>query len=262
MASTRNGVPETVNVCSKLSVLTSRRRTCVPTANLLPSEAFVPAQRRDAVERVRCENEVELGLLLARLDDDHAEEAAPDLLRRDLVRVVPERPDLLCAESVRVARPGQDGVLRDAGHAVLGVRHVDAVPVDRDAVLDVFVPKHDLHEVSLPDPKLRPRRLSVERQRVHDAPRREPDVGSPRGQLEARVGRAFARSMEVGDARSRGGVVASVIRRLGSASELVSAVRHDVVRPGQPAVPPRLPDRRRRTTKRKTTAALATIRPM
>ena len=214
----------------------------MPTAIFVPSAAFVAAQRRDAVERVRREGEIDPGLLRARLDDDHAEETAPDLLRRDLVRVVPERPDLLCAESVRVARAGQDGVLRDAGHAVLGVRHVDAVPVDRDAVLDVVVPEDDLHEISLRDSKLWAGRLPVERQRVYDAPRREADVGSPRGQLEARVGRVVARPVQVGDARSRAGVVAGVIRWLGSASVLVRAVRHDVVRSGQPAVPPRLPE--------------------
>ena len=189
------------------------------------------------------ECEIETGGLLPRLDDDHAEEAAPDLLRGDLVRVVPERSELLRAEAVRVALAGQDGVLRDAGHAVLGVRHVDAVPVDRDAVVDVFVPEDDLDEVALPDAELRPGRPPVERQRVHDAPGREANVGRPRGQLEARVGGAVARPVQVGDARARAGVVARMVRWwLGSSAVVVGAVRHDVVRPGQPTVPPCLPE--------------------
>ena len=71
-----------------------------------------------------------------RQDHEGAEQSADHLFVRDLVGVVPERPDLVGDEAVRVLAALFDRVLGDPGHAVLGIRHVDAVPVQGDAVLD------------------------------------------------------------------------------------------------------------------------------
>ena len=110
-----------------------------------------------------------------RLDDDRAEEPAPNLLRGRLVRVVPERADLLRAEAVHVALAGQDGILGHACDPVLGVRHVDAVPVDRHALLDVLVDQRHLDEVALAHAQLRSGRPAVEGQRVDWSARGELD---------------------------------------------------------------------------------------
>ena len=45
--------------------------------------------------------------------------------------------------------PGSHRVLRDAGDAVHRGRHVDAVPVQRDAVRHVVVAEHDLDQLAL-----------------------------------------------------------------------------------------------------------------
>ena len=110
-----------------------------------------------------------------RLDHERAVEAAAHLGGRRLVRVVPERPDLRGPEAVDVAPARRDGVLRHAGDAVLGVRQVDAVPVDRDAVLDVLVAQRHLDEVALADAQLGPGHGAVERERLDGPARCEPD---------------------------------------------------------------------------------------
>ena len=71
--------------------------------------------------------------------------------------VVPKRADLLGPKAVHMALAGQDGILGDACDPVLGVWHVDSVPVDRHAPLDVLVGQCDLHELALTHAKLRSR---------------------------------------------------------------------------------------------------------
>jgi hypothetical protein len=73
------------------------------------------------------------------------------------VRVVPERPDLLGAETVDVALAGEHRVLGHARDAVLRVRDVHAVPVDRHALGDVLVSEGHFDEVPLAHAELRPR---------------------------------------------------------------------------------------------------------
>ena len=117
---------------------------------------------------------------------------------RGLVRVVPEGADLLGAEAVDVAPPGQHCVLGDARHAVLRIRHVDAVPVDGDAVLDVAVPQCHLDEIALPHTQLGPGHGVAEGERVHRAARRQPDSCVLGGEREALVRRARG-AVELGD---------------------------------------------------------------
>ena len=115
--------------------------------------------------------EVEAPRLRA-LGEDHERpvEPAGDVVRGDLVRVVPERAGLVRAKSVRVALARHDGVLGHAGDAVFRVRHVDPVPVDRDAVLDILVAKGDLDEVAAVHPQLRARQAAVEGESVDGLP--------------------------------------------------------------------------------------------
>ena len=132
------------------------------------------ADRRATRERVHREGEVETARALLRIDDERAEEPLLHALGGVLMRVVPERPDLLRAEAVDVAAARLDGVLGDSGDAVFGVRDVEAVPVDRHAVADVLVDERDLDEVALTDAKLRAGRAAVERPGVHLLARGEP----------------------------------------------------------------------------------------
>ena len=83
--------------------------------------------------------------------------------------VVPERPDLLGPEAVRVALSGEHRFCVTPATPSSRVRNVDAVPVDGHAVRDVLVHEHHLDEVALADAELGARRPPVERERVDGA---------------------------------------------------------------------------------------------
>ena len=129
-------------------------------------DVVVGSDRRATRERVHRQREVDPARALLRVDDQRAEEPLPHALRGVLMRVVPERSDLLRPEAVHVAAARLDRVLRDAGDAVLRVRDVEAVPVDRHAVADVLVDERDLDEVASANAELRAGRAAVERPRV------------------------------------------------------------------------------------------------
>jgi hypothetical protein len=180
---------------------------------------------------VHGKDEVEPPRLRIRLDHERAEEPQLHALRGVLMRVVPERPVLLRAEAVDVAAARLNSVLRDAGDAVLRVRDVEAVPVDRHAVADVLVDERDLNEISLTDAKLRAGRPAVERPGVHLLARRESHWSLLGGERDLVVRRAL---------RARKGVDAEMVvhDRL-RPTVFDGAVRHDVVAPGEAALPPR-----------------------
>ncbi len=113
--------------------------------------AIAVAEQRDAVERVRERDDVDGLDGTPRQHDERAVETALDLVRRMLVRVVPVRARVRRAEAVDVRAARTHAVLRHAGDAVLRIREVDAVPVDRHAVADVPVHERRLDEVSLVD---------------------------------------------------------------------------------------------------------------
>jgi hypothetical protein len=207
----------------------------------MPGQAVARPEDAAAPERVHRDREVELscGAPCARFDHERAVQATLDLVRRELVRVVPEGSELLGPEAIRVGLAGANGVLRHSGHAVLAVRDVDAVPVHRDPVVEVLVPERHLDEVALVDAELGPGNLAVEGQRVDLSSRIEPDPGLLRGEHEADVGAAGSGD-EVGDARP--GVV--MVAGRGSAAVLGGAVVHHGIRPGKSAVVPRLGDER------------------
>jgi hypothetical protein len=138
--------------------------------------------------------------LLPRLDHERPVEAATDLLRRDLVRVVPERPELVGAKAVDVALTRHDGVLRHSGDAVFRVRHVHAVPVDRDAFVDVLVDQGRLDKVALADADLRAGNLAVEGPRFGSPAAAELHIGLLGDQGDPVVRFAGPRPMESLDA--------------------------------------------------------------
>jgi hypothetical protein len=90
-------------------------------------------------------------------DDQRSQQSPLHLVVRELVRVVPVRPDLVGHEPVRKRRAGQHGVLCDTGDAVHGVGDVQTVPVQRDAARDVRVLQPDLDELALHSTDARPR---------------------------------------------------------------------------------------------------------
>jgi hypothetical protein len=131
-----------------------------------------------AVHRRRAVVDVEQGerLLadrLRRVDDERAEQALPHLLVRDLVGVVPERAGLVGDEAGDVLAADGHGVLGDARDAVDRVGHVDAVPVQRDALLDGGVLEPDLDELALAGADDRARRGAVEGEAVDLLARRQ-----------------------------------------------------------------------------------------
>jgi hypothetical protein len=118
----------------------------------------------------RCHQVHDVGVGDSRLDHHRAEEAAAHLLVRDLVRAVPVRAGILGDEAVDVLAALLDCVLRHPGHAVLGVGHVHAVPVEGCAVGDRLIDERDLDEVTLGRPDLRTRRRAVEGVAVDQRP--------------------------------------------------------------------------------------------
>ena len=174
-----------------------------------------------------------LFLLGRRLAHDHERsvEALLHAVGGVLMRVVPEGPDLLRAEAVDVAPARRHRVLGHARNAVLGVRDVDAVPVDRHAVVDVLVDEGDLEELPALHADLGAGRAAVERPRVDLLPRGEADPRLLRGQRDADVRLPRRRDLRVGDAE---------VHVLGgrAAAAVDDAVVHDVVARGQPALPP------------------------
>jgi hypothetical protein len=91
------------------------------------------------------------GVAVPRPDDQRTEQAADDPLVGDLVKVVPVAAGLLRHEPVGELLAGPHGLLGDAGHTVSRVRHVHAVPVQRDAVEHVGVPQVHLEQLALGD---------------------------------------------------------------------------------------------------------------
>jgi hypothetical protein len=159
-----------------------------------------------------------------------AQQAALHLLVRDLVGVVPVRPGVLGPEAVDVLAADPHRVLRHAGHPVDGVGHVDAVPVQRDAVRDGLVDQPHLDQLPLPRPEDRPRRAAVEREAVDLLLRDQPEALLARGQRHAHVGAAGLR-----DQRLDGGAAPAVGMRRGAAPVVEVAHVHDVVGLGDEA---------------------------
>ena len=120
-----------------------------------------------------------------------------------LVGVVPERPGVRRDPAVDVVLTGLDRVLGHPGDAVLGVGHVDPVPVQGDAVLHVLVVQAHLDELA--DSRLdeRSRRCSVQRVAVDGLPRRELDLALAGRQVDHDVGLARGVGVEVVDAHGR-----------------------------------------------------------
>jgi len=89
------------------------------------------------------------------LDDERAGQAAAELLEAVGMRVVPERAGVRRREFVNEAVAGADRRLGKAGHAVHGVGHADAVPMDR-CVLTQRIVHHDAHGPALRQTEGRP----------------------------------------------------------------------------------------------------------
>ena len=145
---------------------------------------------------------------------------------------------------------GTDGVLRHARDPVLGVRHVDAVPVQGDAVRDVLVVQTHLDEVA--DGRLDQRAGggAVEGVALHGAAGRERDLALACRQLDHHVGGPLDRPAEVVDRDGVGVPGGTVAGRVGvgvlapgPAAVVVDAHVHHRVGAGQAAVPPQPPER-------------------
>ncbi len=119
---------------------------------------------------------------------------------RDLVRVVPERADLVGDEAVDELRPDPDRVLGDSGNAVHGVGHIQAVPVQRDAVRHRLVDQPHLHQLPGRGADGRAGRLTVERVPVDVAATGEPEPFLAGGQRDRHVGGSARVGGERGDA--------------------------------------------------------------
>ena len=160
-----------------------------------------------------------------RQDDQRAEQPAAHLGVRDLVRVVPVGAGVLGDEPVDVPAAGPDGVLGDPRDAVLGVGHVDPVPVQRHPVGHVDVGQRDLHQIALVRHDRRPRRTAVQRVSLHPLAAGQLERPRPRGQVDRDVRLAVGRPGQVGDADPGGTVL---VRRAAAVVDVAHV--HDGVR--------------------------------
>ena len=110
--------------------------------------AVARAEQRVPADRVSERNDVHAVLRFARRDDERSVQTTLDLARGVLVRVVPVRAGLVDPEAVDVRATRVHGVLRHTRHAVLGVRDVDSVPMDRHALVYVAVDERHLDELA------------------------------------------------------------------------------------------------------------------
>ena len=177
-----------------------------------------------------------------RVHDQRPVQAAEHLGVGDLVRVVPVAPGVVDHEAVGVVLALPDGVLRHAGHAVLGVGHVDPVPVHADAVLDVVVVHVHLDQVALGRLDQRTGGGAVEHVPVDLPAGREGDLALRGGQVDGDVGGPVGVLDEVGHAGHPGHPGHVVARRephgVRAAAEVDVPHVHDRVRPGHAAVLP------------------------
>ena len=166
------------------------------------------------------------------------------LLVGDLVGVVPVAPRLPGHEPVGVLLARPHGVLGDAGDTVLGVRHVDAVPVQRDPVGDVVVGQPHLEELALGDVDLGAGRGAVEGVPVLDlAPRCQLQRLPTGDEVDDVVGGPVGAGGQVGDAARTRHVVVSVRHRPRAAAVVVVPHLHDGVRRRHPALLPEVAER-------------------
>ena len=199
-ASRRNGSDAQTGI-APLSVLMMRTRTCSPGSAGDAGHVLLAVEGSGAAVGVGDADEV-LVLLdaVAGKDDERAEQAADHLLVGDLVGVVPERPDLVGDEPVGVLAALGHRVLGHPGDAVLGIRHVDAVPVQGDAVLDRGVAQVHLDELALGRGDGRARGLAVERVPVDLTVGGEPHLSLTGDEVDRDVRLALGVGHEVLDA--------------------------------------------------------------
>ena len=79
---------------------------------------------------------------LTLLDDQSASKAAPNLLQRVGMWVIPEGASIGRRELVDKALAGADGWLCDLWHAIHRIRQADAVPVDGRSLAELIVDHH------------------------------------------------------------------------------------------------------------------------
>ena len=94
------------------------------------------------------------------LDDQRAVQAPPDLLEAALMRVVPVGAGIGDVELVDEGLAGRDRRLGQVRHAVHGVRHPHAVPMDGRLLLELVL-DGDAQTLALPNPDLRARDRAV-----------------------------------------------------------------------------------------------------
>ena len=131
------------------------------------------------------------------LDDQRAVEAAADLLEAALVRVVPVGAGVGHVELVDEGLAGCDRLLGQMRHAVHGVRHAQAVPVD-GRLLGELVLDRDAETLALTDPDLRARNRAVVGPDGGLGVRGADEVRSPGTGNEVVVGRGGLRATRPG----------------------------------------------------------------
>ena len=145
-----------------------------------------------------------------RVDDQRPEQPALDLVVRELVGVVPERARALRPEPVDVAAAHGHRVLGHAGHAVVGVRHGDAVPVQGGAARDGLVDQPHLQQLPLRDVQGRPGRGAVEGVPVDVLAGGQAEALLPGDEGDGDVGRSVDVAGQRGDGHPACGVAVDV----------------------------------------------------
>ena len=178
------------------------------------------------------------------LDDERAEESALNLLRRDLMAVVPERPDLLGAEAVRVAlaRQAPRSASRRRRRPPRSGRRRRASGWSRPGRRPRCGGRPRRGRLAEPGAQAR----GTSRRTSARATTRPDASGTSAARAVSSKWSSGAPSLgpaQVGDACAAD-PMPFVVRGHRPAAVVVAAVGHDAVRAGQPAVPPRLSEER------------------
>ena len=183
-----------------LSVFTTRIAGHLAGGRVDRDVALLAVEGPGAAVGVGDGQDVDAGVGLGGLHDQRPEEPPDHLLVGHLVGVVPVAAGVVDDEPVDVVLADADGVLGDAGDAVLGVGDVDAVPVHADAVLDVLVVHAHLEQVTHGRLDRRAGGGAVERVPLDLATRLERDRALAGLQVHDDVGRPVGVLDQVGDA--------------------------------------------------------------
>ena len=145
------------------------------------------------------------------MHQDAAEQSPGDLLVRQLVRVVPVGAGIRSHPAIGVLLPDPHGILGHSRDPVLGIRHVDPVPVQRHPSADGLVAQPHLDELAHGGLDQRAGRCPVDRETFDAFPRSQLHRALSGHQVDDHVGLTRRVGVEIGHAHAAGATVTIVL---------------------------------------------------